>query len=295
MHWREVVGKHQAALAAELTALWDSRKKLEVEAACRSYAENLNQSLRRFRQAATDEQVLDLLRECCLPFSSKLVVLVFEKQKAAVARFGNAIVELSTAPAVVSAIESRDVIVTIGSERELSPALARALLDEDGDVDDKTFLFPVVVREGVSAMVAASGRPDAARIELYCEAAAMRLEALAPVLVHAEVPKALAPDRNAWKALSPEDQKLHLQAQRMARVRVAEWRIYQEAELRKGLEDLDVYHALQAHIDVARREFLNTYLSKSRTMVDYLHVEILQNLVGDDDALLGSGYPGPMV
>lgn len=293
MHWREVIGKHQSALADELAGLWEAQKNAEVAAAHSVYAEKLNQNLRRFRQAAGDSQVLDLLRECCTPCARKLTVLLFDQARTPVARFGGQTIELSTAPAVVSAIESRDLIVTIGSESQLSPALAKALWDEDGDVDDKAYLFPVVVRQAVVAVVAAAGEPDAARIELLCEAAAMRLESLAPVTV--ESGKSSEPERNAWNALSPEDQKLHLQAQRMVRVRVAEWRIYQENELRKGVDECDVYHALQPHIDVARKEFLNNYLSKTGTMVDYLHLEIVRNLVNDDDALLGPDYPGPMV
>jgi hypothetical protein len=30
-------------------------------------------------------------------------------------------------------------------------------------------------------------------------------------------------------------------------------------------------------------------------MVDYLHLEIVRSLAHDDDRLLGSSYPGPMV
>ena len=287
MQWREVVGKHHTALIDELTASWDS----ELSATRRSHAEALNLSLRRFRQASDEGQVLDLLRESCVPCAQQAVVLVFENHQVPVARFGKVSFELAAAHAVISAIESRDLIVTIASDRQLSPSLAQALRGEDSDVDDKAYLFPVVARQAVVAMVAASGDVNAAQIELFCEAAAMRLEALAPVATAA----VSASDKNAWDNLSAEDQKLHLQAQRMARVRVAEMRLYHEEALRKGTDACDVYRALKPHIDAARHQFLQTYLSKSPTMVDYLHLEILRSLVNDEDALLGTSYPGPMV
>jgi hypothetical protein len=98
-----------------------------------------------------------------------------------------------------------------------------------------------------------------------------------------------------WEDLSVEERKLHLQAQRTARVRVAEMRLYHENELRHGAAASDIYSALKTEIDAARDQFLQTYLAKSATMVDYLHLEILRSLAHDDDRLLGHNYPGPMV
>jgi hypothetical protein len=81
----------------------------------------------------------------------------------------------------------------------------------------------------------------------------------------------------------------------MARVRVAEMRLYSEDSLRQGSGARDVYGALRKPVDAARQEFLHTYLSKSPTMVDYLHLEIVRSLANDDERLLGPDYPGPMV
>ena len=53
--------------------------------------------------------------------------------------------------------------------------------------------------------------------------------------------------------------------------------------------------ALREQIDTARQQFQKSFLSKSPTMVDYLHLEILRSLAHDDDRLLGQNYPGPMV
>jgi hypothetical protein len=149
-----------------------------------------------------------------------------------------------------------------------------------------------------------------APLELLCEAAGMKIEVLAPdtarvltplaspelvQITASSGPVAATSERRGWDELTPEDQKLHLQAQRIARVRVAEMRLYQAEELRKGVFEGDIYGALGAGIDGARKEFLETFLSKSPTMVDYLHLEILRSLAHDDDRLLGPEYPGPMV
>jgi hypothetical protein len=125
----------------------------------------------------------------------------------------------------------------------------------------------------------------------------MRLESLLPPApAYKKADEALpAAERLSWDALSPEDQKLHLRAQRIARVRVAEMRLDHEKELRSGVASSDIYTALQPAIDSARNEFLQNFLAKSSTMVDYLHLEMLRGLAHDDDRLLGRNYPGPMV
>jgi hypothetical protein len=102
-------------------------------------------------------------------------------------------------------------------------------------------------------------------------------------------------ERRPWDDLSPDDRQLHLKAQRMARVRVSEMRLYQDEALRQGTARGDIYSALRPRIDAARKEFLENFIAKSSTMVDYLHLEILRNLAQDDDRSLGPEYPGPMV
>jgi hypothetical protein len=109
------------------------------------------------------------------------------------------------------------------------------------------------------------------------------------------LPAASSAEPRAWKDLSAEDQKLHLQAQRVARVKVAEMRLYHGEALRNGAASGAIYDALRTEIDSARAAFLQAYLSKSPTMVDYLHLEVLRSLAHDDDRLLGEDYPGPMV
>lgn len=322
--WREVVDKHHSALADELSVRLDSEVRDAVdravvaalaeagakaaaelkragEEARRSQVESLNQFLRRLR-AAGDGQVLDLLAEGCAAYAGKLVVLVFESNQArcvadaGLAEPGSGLsFDIQSARAIVATIESRDPMVAIATEGEISAVLAQVLGPALGQPPDgKAYLFPVIARQTVVAILVASEVGVSAPIELRCEAAGMRLETGTPAAEALQgIGKTSAP--RSWDDLSVEERKLHLQAQRTARVRVAEMRLYHEPELRQGIASGDVYGALQREIDAARNQFLQTYLAKSATMVDYLHLEILRSLAHDDDRLLGHNYPGPMV
>jgi hypothetical protein len=311
--WREVVDQYHSALIDEISVRLDSEVRdavdravaaalaqagaqaaAELKRACeearRSQVEWLNQFLRRLR-ATGGERVLDLLAEGCASYAGKLVVLVFESNQArSAAVIGLAEPPLSfdiqSAPAIVAAIDSRDPMVALATEAEISPVLAQAFRPAP---DHKAYLFPVVARQTVVAMLVASDVAVCAPVELLCEAAGMRFETGAA----AAVPDTSGP--RGWDDLSVEERKLHLQAQRTARVRVAEMRLYHENELRNGAAAGDIYGALKTEIDAARNQFLQTYLAKSATMVDYLHLEILRSLAHDDDRLLGHNYPGPMV
>jgi hypothetical protein len=323
--WLEVLEKHCSALVDELATRVDSdlrdavtravdaensagEEKLRraCDDARRSQAEALNQVLRRMRTGPADN-VLDLLAEGCAPFAERVVVLVFESNQAVRAAGLEALdFDLAEAPAILSAIESRDPVVAVVSAAELSGGLAKALEDPATN-DAKAYLFPVAARHSVMAMLAASGVELSAPIELLCGAAGMRLEGsssqqqaqrpqaeqllqLAP-----DVPASATGEPRSWDDLTPEDQKLHLQAQRMARVRVAGIRLDHASELGRGADACDIYGALRTQIDAARDQFLHAFLSKSPTMVDYLHLEILRSLAHGDDRMLGYAYPGPMV
>jgi hypothetical protein len=97
---------------------------------------------------------------------------------------------------------------------------------------------------------------------------------------------------SAWDRLSAEEQRLHLRAQRFARVRVAEMRLYHAAEVRAGRSRRAVYDALREPIDAARETFRASYFAPCPSMVDYLHLEMVRTLANDDPELLGEIYPG---
>ena len=303
--WREVVERYHSRLIDELSMSLDSERREAAElgaagerAQATAQVECLNQVLRRLRGAGP-EQVLPLLAEVCGPYAGKLVVLVFESGQSSgnVARAAasaglsieNVCFETAAAPAVVAAIESRDRVVALATPGELSPVLAEAFGAED---DRKAYLFPIVARHSVVAMVVTSEGRSSAQIELLCEAAGMRLEAM-PDGARSDAAPDIA-DSHSWESLSRDDQRLHVQAQRMARVRIAAVRLEHAAELNNGMAAGDIYAALRQPIDAAREQFRDTFLAKSPTMVDYLHMEILRSFAHDDERLLGANYPGPM-
>jgi hypothetical protein len=333
--------REQAAQQREQAEADRERAKADREQAVtdarRSVADALSQSVRRLRQSSGEMRILKVLNEIAAPWALQSVVVVFENNQArAVAlrevtpvcatavspsKEGSGtesvsperheaesaapvelVFDITAAPAVVSVIESHDPVVALLSPRELSAPLADALGVDPGS---RAYLFPILVRQSVVAILVAAGAVSTPQMELLCDVAAMRIEASSPAPVAApEVgliqissagTSAAAAEKPTWEDLSADDQRLHLQAQRMARLRTAEMRLYHADALQTGTGTSDIYEALQTQIDAARTEFLNTYLSKSSTMVDYLHLEILRTLAHDDDHLLGAGYPGPMV
>jgi hypothetical protein len=86
--------------------------------------------------------------------------------------------------------------------------------------------------------------------------------------------------------------ELTARAQRFARVRVAEMRLYQAEAVREGREKRDLYAALKDEIDRSRVQFRQDFLDKGE-MPDYLHLETLRTLAYDDEGMMGPDYPGP--
>ena len=99
----------------------------------------------------------------------------------------------------------------------------------------------------------------------------------------------------AWESLPPDEQRIHLRAQRFARVQVAELRLYEADGVQAGRTSRDLYEALRDRIDAARESFRGRFFSSCSSMIDYLHLELLRTLANDDQNLLGPDYPGPLV
>ncbi|HVY91165.1 MAG TPA: hypothetical protein VHA14_00395 [Bryobacteraceae bacterium] len=298
----------------EATRILTEEKARIAEETRRRVSESLNQTLRRIRQTSAEHETLQLVLEESSFCAERAVVVLVESGR--IARLASwrdvtlrgdeedaAPIDLKEAAALVSSIESGDPMAALASPGEISSVLASAFARGG---EEKVYLFPVRVRQTTVAVIVAGGTVTPAPLELLCEAAGMRLEALegaAPaVAALAQEPSELvqiAGVRNgtsatSWEALSVEEQAVHLRAQRTARVRVAQIRISESAALRKGMQERDIYQALRQSIDRARGEFRNSYMTETPGMVDYLHLEIVRSLAHDDEKLLGAGYPGPM-
>jgi hypothetical protein len=298
----------------------EARVSTSVQAAERAQAEHLNQAVRRLRQAAAFPEMAAILCDASVPFANACAVFHVSENTIggerlrgasgeAAARFRDIRFNKAEAAAFAGAIESREPVVALSSAAEVSPAVVEALGNAPGD---KAYLFPLTVDQTTVGMLYAVGVVDTAALELLAQSTAAVLEArqraprpqdrpgglsyLPPELVHIEsasgAASSSAPD---WDDLSPADRQLHLRAQRFARVKVAEMRLYRPDAVKSGRAQGDLYSALQEPIDRGREEFRQNFATASPTMVDYFHLELVRTLANDNPAWLGGKYPGRLV
>jgi len=130
--------------------------------------------------------------------------------------------------------------------------------------------------------------------ELVSIAPAPAAEREAGAEAESPAPEAKPGLRQEWDDLSPEEQAIHLSAQRFARVRVAEIRLNQAEAVHAGRMHRDLYGTLQDSIDRARANFRRIYMDTCPSMVDYVHLELVRTLAYENPRLLGESYPGPL-
>jgi len=310
------------SLFSELEQLFQSeteaRVSTSVQAAGRALAEHLNQSVRRLRQAAAFPEIAAILCDASTHFANACAVFHISENTVggerlrgaageAAARFREIRFAPSEAAAFAGAIESREPVVALCSATEVPPAVVEACAHAPSD---KAYLFPLTVDQNTVGMLYATGAVESAALELLAQAAAAVMEArqwdgppgLSPGLQPAHdlvriepasaAPASPASPANDWDDLSAADRHLHLRAQRFARVKVAEMRLYRPDAVKAGRAQGDLYSALQDDIDRGRESFRQTFLTASPTMADYFHRELVRTLANDNPAWLGGKYPG---
>jgi hypothetical protein len=93
----------------------------------------------------------------------------------------------------------------------------------------------------------------------------------------------------------PEEEKLHSDAKRFARLLVSEIKLYNEHHVAEGRENQDLYLRLKRDIDRSREMYEKRVSPNVSRKIDYFHDEVIR-ILGDNDATtLGSDYPGPRV
>jgi len=305
---RQLIENRLSQLAVETETLFaDTRERVRRET-----ADQLNQAVRRLRQASTSEELCATLVDAAGPFASRVLLLRVD-QESAVAQ--NVKVLLKDAPALRGAIETRDPVIAAASSSELSPGLMELL---EQPADGRVFIFPVVVKEAVPVLLCASGEVQGSSVELLTQVAAAAWKPAAAPAGSPDSPKesesapkekdliqligrarpetkAVSKASASWDTLPPEEQQWHLRAQRFARVQVAEMRLFSPETVQAGREKHDLYNALRQPIDKAREDFRSQFFAGCPSMVDYLHLELIRTLANEDSELLGKNYPGPMV
>lgn len=317
---RQLLENRISQLSAEVEGLFVEAR----DCGRREFADQLNQAVRRIRQSEDLEALGATLLDAAGSFSTGSALFQVDGEVAKGRRirgvpeemaeaFKALEIPLASAAAMAGAVETRDPVVAMTTPGEVSADLVELA---GAAAEGRIFIFPLVVRDHVAALVYAWGTVQGSTMELLTQVAAgvwSELSRPAPVelvriaatplvppdsLVPATPPVAPnppAPNTNsAWDRLSPEDQQIHFRAQRFARVQVAEMRLYQAEAVQAGRAQARLYETLHKPIDTARDKFRQTYFSPCSSMVDYLHLELVRTLANDDPELLGKEYPGPM-
>lgn len=92
-----------------------------------------------------------------------------------------------------------------------------------------------------------------------------------------------------------EEEKLHADAKRFARLLASEIKLYNEQRVQEGRANRDLYVRLKRDIDRSRDMYEKRVSPIVSRKVDYLHDEIIRILGDNDPSTLGSDYPGPRV
>jgi hypothetical protein len=278
--------------------------------AVRDCADRLNQAVRRIRQAESLAELGAALVDSAAAFAAGAALFEIEGETARLEKVRGVGVEeiparveipLASAPALAGAIESRDPVMAAAVPGEISSALVE-LLGHSPDL--RVSILPIAVGDRVPAILYAWENVEESALELLTQVAAAawsplvmpRMES-APPLVNIAVPAAAesAKQASSWDELSPEEQQMHLRAQRFARVQVAQMRLFKADAVQSGRRQRDLYASLRNAMDAARIEFREKFFAQCPGMLDYLHLEMVRTLAHDDAELLGPDYPGPMV
>jgi len=92
-----------------------------------------------------------------------------------------------------------------------------------------------------------------------------------------------------------EEKRLHIDAQRFARLLVSEIKLYNEQKVADGREQNDLYERLREYIDRSREMYDKRVKPEVAQKFDYFHHEVVTTLAVGDVAKLGTAYPGATV
>jgi hypothetical protein len=276
----------------------------------RKFADQLNQAVRRVCQSGGLAELARTLVDAAAGFATGAALFRIENDAAqagqvrgvpddVAAQFADLEIPLSAAPALAGAVGTRDPVIAAAAPSEVSERLV-TLLGHSGET--RAFVYPILLRAQVPAVLYAWGKVESPALEILAQVGASAWAELsrpveAPFVQIAPATKAAAPEEppSAWDRLSPQEQQIHLRAQRFARVRVADIRLHEADAVRAGRSRADIYGVLRETIDAGRETFRKTFFVPCPSMVDYLHLELVRTLANNDAELLGKDYPGPMV
>ncbi|HEV3331452.1 MAG TPA: hypothetical protein VG096_10750 [Bryobacteraceae bacterium] len=320
---REILEGRLSKLALELEELFDAQLAAQVSAEVQQqvdaitaqvaaeardrarveFADFLNQAMRRMRQCsdlgelnATLVELAGMLASGAVLLSVRNKVARGQQARGVPAEQAEAVgqleIPLSSAAALAEAIETHDPVTTIATPVEISEQLTAFTGQSD---DGRLFIYPLVTGERVPALLCVWGATSGSALELLTQMAAAVWSTMPPPPDLVSIAGSEMPTPTAWDTLPADEQRLHLRAQRFARVQVAEMRLYETEAVQSGRARGDLYGALRERIDRGRDSFRKSFFASCPSMVDYLHLELLRTLAHDDPDVLGKDYPGPLL
>jgi hypothetical protein len=298
------------------------------EAARAKTAGELNQIGRRLKQYKSESEWCDAVLDGTALFTTEAALFTIEGDELKLKGTRNidlrigSVLPIGQAAAFRNAQQTKDTIVAMRTKNEVSELLISATPTA------RAHIVPILNGPRVAAMLFAAGSSpgSADAIELIATVASAVLERSSQTPRHVQISAAglghAAQDSEAqeelddlaegkptrsiadidpgpkrespeWSALSLEDKLIHVRAQRMARVKVAEMQLYRPEACASGRQQKDFYVFLGQEISRARETFRTQFMN-TRSMVDYLHLELLDKLADNDERLLGADYPGQM-
>ena len=275
--FRSEVGER---VAAEVAAMAPQIR----ERARRDAAEDLNRAVRRLAEYESEAQWAASLLDSVAAFCSRAVLLTPSGEKLKVLRARGSDqgapatdleIPFADAPAVAAVVKSREAAVVLTAAREISAPLA-AFFEAAGT--SNCAVVPVPGGKDCAAVLVAAGAPlEVNGLEAIAVVAGNTLERRLPEPV-----------------VVIEPTEVQLRAQRFARVRAAEIRLYKAQAVLDGRAHRNLYAELKDEIDSARAAYRRDFLRESPSIPDYLHQELLRTLANEEVAALGEDYPGPL-
>jgi hypothetical protein len=107
--------------------------------------------------------------------------------------------------------------------------------------------------------------------------------------------EAIGRDQAQEEPQATDEQKLHAEARKFARLLVSEIKLYNESHVLEGRENKDLYIRLKRDIDRSREMYEQRVSPIVSQKIDHFHEEIIRTLGNNDSSTLGSEYPGPRV
>ncbi len=114
-----------------------------------------------------------------------------------------------------------------------------------------------------------------------------------PVAATPVAPRATAPPSPG--EMPPEEEKLHNDARRFARLLVSEIKLYNEQQVAEGRMNSDLYERLRDDIDRSRQMYDKRVAASVASRFDYFYDELVGTLAEGEANKLGPECPGPTV